>query len=408
MLPGVTMKLSEYGIKFLHLALHVDKHNKGYVDFYIGPKKLRRIVDNEVITSPNKLLSDCKALQKDLFKQGYDKKRERYLEKMLTAMRTSIAILNGVKIPFKEQFLRLYDVALQPANESELDNLKEEFNAAYGGPGSLEKRMNDLRVQRTIPEDKVFELFKKALNITRERTKEVFVDLLPESERINIELVKNNNNNKIKWTYYNWYLGNFRSRIEVNPNYNMYWTLFLSAAAHEGYPGHHTEFIVKEQRLYRELSQFEHSILLLNSPKLIISEGIAEIAANMLFSYRDQAEISLREFCQDLSKESSIETLIAQGKVKGKLSLFWYNFTYHALIDGWSEEKLIRYATSFEIFSQENIKNRIKSFFNPVHSTTAFSYNIGSKLIIKKYGEFPSVKDFRDLLINPILPSDLV
>ncbi len=401
------MKFSEYGIKFLHLAHRIDKHNKGYVDFYFGPKKIRKIVDNEVITSPNKLLTDCKALQKNLFKQGYDKKRERYLDKILIAMRTSVEKLIGVEIPFKEQFLRLYDVTLQPVNESELDNLKEEFNAAYGGLGSLEKRMNDLRVRRIVPEGKVFELFKKALNITRERTKEVFVDLLPESEHINIELIKNNDNNKIKWTYYNWYLGNFRSRIEVNPNYDMYWTLFLSAAAHEGYPGHHTEFIVKEQRLYRELSQFEHSILLLNSPKLIISEGIAEIAANMLFSYPDQAEISLREFCQDSSKESSIEALIAQGKVKVKLSLFWYNFTYHALIDGWSEEKLIRYATSFEIFSQENIKNRIKSFLNPVHSTTAFSYNKGSKLIINKYGEFPSVKDFRDLLINPILPSDL-
>jgi hypothetical protein len=401
------MKLSVFGRKFLHLALHIDKHNKGYVDFYIGPKKLRKIVDNEVITSPNKLLADCKALQKDLFKQGYDKKRERYLEKLLMAMETSIEILNGVEIPFKEQILKLYDVTLQPVNESKLDNLKEEFNAAYGGLGSLEKRMNDLRVRRTVPEGKVFELFKKALNITRERTKEVFVDLLPENERINIELVKNNNNNKIKWTYYNWYMGNLRSRIDVNPKYNMYWTSFLSAAAHEGYPGHHTEFVVKEQRLYRELNQFEHSILLLNSPKLIISEGIANTAVNMLFSYRDQAELSLREFCQDSLKESSIEALIAQGKVKEKQSLFGYNFAYHALIDGWSEEKLIRYATSFEILSQEIIKNRIKSFLNPVHSTTAFSYNIGNKLIINKYGGFPSLKDFRDLLINPILPSDL-
>jgi hypothetical protein len=402
------MKLSEYGKRFLRLPLRIGKHNKGYVDFYIGPKKLCKIVDNEVLTPPNKLLTDCKALQKDLFKQGYDKKRERYLAKMLTAMRTSIEILNGVEIPFKEQFLRLYDVALQPANESELDNLKEEFNAAYRGSGSLEERMKDLRVRRIVPEGKVFELFKKALNITRERTKELFIDLLPESEHINIELIKNNNNNKIKWAYYNWYLGNFRSRIEVNPNYNMYWTLFLSSAAHEGYPGHHTEFIIKEQRLYCELNQFEHSILLINSPKLIISEGIATIAVNMLFPFQDQAEISLREFCQDSSKESSIDALIAQSKVKGKISLFWYNFAYRALIDGWSEEKLIRYATGFEIYSQENIKNQINIFLNPVHSTTSFSYNIGSRLIINKCGEFPSVKNFRDLLINPILPSDLV
>jgi len=197
------MKLSEYGKRFLRLPLRIDKHNKGYVDFYIGPKKLRKIVDNEAITSPSKLLTDCKALQKNLFKQGYDKKRERYLEKMFTAMRTSIEILNGVEIPFKEQFLRLYDVALQPATKSELDNLKEELNAAYGGLGSLEKRMNDLRVRRTVPEGKVFELFKNALNITRARTKELFVDLLPENERINLDLAKNNNNNKIKWTYYN-------------------------------------------------------------------------------------------------------------------------------------------------------------------------------------------------------------
>ena len=399
--------MSKFGIEFLLLALQINKHIKGYVDFYFGPENLRKIVDNEAITSPSKLLTDCKALQKDLFKQGYDKKRERYLEKMLIAMRTSIEIINGAEIPFKEQFLRQYDVALQPVKESELDNLKEELNAAYGGRGSLEKRMNDLRIRRTVPEGKVFELFKKALNITRARTKELFVDLLPENEHVNIELVKNNNNNKIKWTYYNWYLGNFRSRIEVNPNFNMYWTLFLSAATHEGYPGHHTEFIVKEQRLYRELNQFEHSILLLNSPKLIISEGIANTAVNMLFDYREQADINLREFCPDPSKESSIESLIAQSRVKGKISLYLYNLAYYALIDGWSEESLIRYATSFEIFSQENIENRIKLIFNPIHSTTAFSYNIGSKLIKKKYGEFPSVKDFRNLLINQILPSDL-
>ena len=127
------MKLSEFGENFISLAHRIDKHIKGYVDFYIGPKKLRDIVDNEALTSPNILLTDCIALQKDLFIQGYNKKRERYLEKMLTAMRTSIEIQIGIEISIKEQFLRLYDVVLQPVNESELNNLKEEYNTAYGG-----------------------------------------------------------------------------------------------------------------------------------------------------------------------------------------------------------------------------------------------------------------------------------
>jgi len=402
------MKLSEYGKRFLHLALHIDKHNKGYVDFYIGPKKLQKIVDNEVIISPNKLLTDCKALQKDLFKQGYDKKRERYLEKIIIAMRTSIEMLNGVEIPFKEQFLRLYDVVLQPVNESELDNLKEEFNAAYGGLGSLEKRMNNLRVRRAVPEGKVFELFKKALNITRERTKDLFVDLLPQKERIVLELVKNNNNNEAKWSYYNWYTGNYCSRIEVNPNYNIYWTGFLSLAAHEGYPGHHMEFSVKERMLYRELNQFEHSILLLHSPKLILSEGIAELALKVLFSNREAVEIGLRELCPDSSNEDSLEIMMAQSKVKGKISLFWYNFAYHALIDKYKDEELMQYGTNFEIFSKETIKNQLKRISNPVYSKNAFMYNLGTNLIKHKYGEPPSVKNFRYLLVNPILPSDLI
>jgi len=403
---SLIMKSSEYGIIFLLLALRIDKHNKGYVDFYIGPKKLRKIVDNEVLTSPNKLLTDCKNLQKDLFKQGYDKKRERYLEKILTAMRTSIEILNSTEISIKEQFLRLYDIVLQPVKESELDNLKEEFNAAYGGPGSLEKRMNDLRVRRTVPKGKVFELVKKALNITRERTKELFVNLLPQKERIVLELVKNND--EVKWSYYNWYLGNYCSRIEVNPNYDMYWTTLLSATAHEGYPGHHTEFIIKEQRLYRELNQFEHLVLLLHSPKLIISEGIADLAVKILFSNREAVEISLRELCPDSSNEVSLEIMIAQNKVKGKITLFWYNFAYHALIDKYNDEELMQYGTNFEIVSKENIKNQLIRISNPVYSKNAFVYQLGSTLIKKKYGETPSVRDFRYLLANPILPSDLI
>jgi len=391
---------------FLLLALRIDKHIKGYVDFYFGPEKLRKIVNNEVITSPKKLLLDSKTLLKQLGSQGYDKERERYLDKMLIAMRTSIELLIGIEISIKDQFLWLYDVDLQPVNEAELDNLKEAYNEAYRGLGSLEERMNKLRITRKVPEEKVFALFKKALNITRERTKELFANVLPQKERIVLELVKNND--EIKWSYYNWYMGNFCSRIEVNPNYNIYWTGLLSSAAHEGYPGHHTEFVVKEQRLYRELNQFEHSILLFHSPKLILSEGIADLAVNVLFSNQEAVEIGLRELCPDLSNEVSHEIMMAQNKVKGKITLFWYNFAYHALIDKYNDEELMRYGTNFEIVSKENIKVQLKKLSNPIYSKNAFMYNLGSNLIKNKYGEPPSIKDFRYLLVNPILPSDLI
>lgn len=402
------MKLSDFGRDFLLLALRIGKHKIGYVDFYIGPKKLRKAVENEEITSPKKLLTCCSTLQEKLLVQGYHKTRERYIEKNLLAMRTSIKILNGIDIPTQDQFLKFYDMPLQPVNEAELDNLKEEYSKAYRGSGSLEQHMNKLRAQRMIPGAKVFKLFKKALKIVDIRTRELFVDLLPRNESVRINLIKDNNVDDLKWSYYNWYQGKYRSRIDVNPNYGMYWTIFLPAAAHEGYPGHHTEFSVKEKLLYHGLNQFEHSILLLNSPKLFISECLAEIAPNMLYTYREQAEIGLQNFCPDTSNDDSLEVLMKQNKVKSKVSLLWYNLAYHALIDKWSEKDLIKYALDFEVFNLDTIRNQLNKIYNLSHSTTIFSYNLGRNLIINNYSEFPSIEDFRNLLVKPILPSDLV
>jgi len=400
-------KLSKFGEDFLLLALRIDKHIKGYVDFYIGPETLRQIVDHESLTAPNTLLNDSNNLLKHLGAQGYNKERERYIEKLSIAMKTSIEILNGSEISIKDQFTRLYDVDLQPAKEADLDNLKEEFEDAYRGSGSLEERMDRLRITRKIPESKVYSLFKKAVEITRKRTKELFVNLLPNNERIIIDVInKDSSKEKVKWSYYNWYLGKYVSRIEINPNYQMYWSTILQSTSHETYPGHHTEFVLKENRLFHELNQFEHSILILHSPKLIISEGIANKAISILFSNQEVAKIALDEFCLDLLKEVSLEELELQNKVKAKIPLFWYNFAYHALVDAYDEKELMSYGKNFEFFSNEDLITGIERISNPVYSKNALMYHIGNN-ILQPYGAVPSIKDFQNLLVNPILPSDL-
>ena len=235
----------------------------------------------------------------------------------------------------------------------------------------------------------------------------MFINLLPENQQILLELTKDKSEESIKWTCYEWYLGNYHSRLVVNPKFDMYWTNLLTFCAHEGYPGHHTEFSLKELKLYHELNQFEHSVLLINSPKLIMSEGIADLAINVLFSYRDQVEIGLNEFCPDIFKDDPLEVMRAQYSLKHKVSHFWYNFAYHALIDNYTNEELISYGKYYEIFSENTLRNQIKRLNDPVYSVNSFTYNLGMNIIKKKYGEFPSVKDFRTLLIHPILPSDL-
>jgi hypothetical protein len=80
------------------------------------------------------------------------------------------------------------------------------------------------------------------------------------------------------WSGYNWYLGNCRSRVEINTDLPIQASRLLNLVAHEGYPGHHTEHAIKEQRLYRELGYGEHAIQLINTPECVLSEGIATLA----------------------------------------------------------------------------------------------------------------------------------
>ncbi|MFW9825680.1 MAG: hypothetical protein ACFFE4_22250 [Candidatus Thorarchaeota archaeon] len=402
----MTIEISEYGKDFLKLALRIDKHNKGYVDYYIGPEDIRQIVAGESKVSPNKLLNDANRLINQLDNQGYDKGRERYILKTLTSMKTMVELLLGYDIPFSELMFKLHDLEIQPIDDSELFKLKEDIDNAFEGSGTLETRMKELRIRREIPGKCVFKLFGRALDIVKIKTKELFTDLIPEEEHVILKLV-DQTKDEFNWSYYEKYLGNYCSRIEVNPNYNMYWTSFLYGSAHEGYPGHHTEFVLKEL-LYQTLSQFEHSLLLYNSPKIIISEGIGVLALNMLFNYREQAEIGLNEFCPNRSREDSLDRLTYQNSIRRRVNYIIFNLGYYAHVEKWSKEKLFQYANSFELFSEEVIKNRIKILDDPVLSTKAFSYYSGSKLIVDKYGEFPRIQTFKELLRKPILPSDLV
>jgi len=83
------VKISKFGEDFLLLALRIGKHIKGYVDFYIGPENFKKLIENEPLTSPNKLLNDSNALLKQLRTQSFNKERIRYVEKLLIAIKNS-------------------------------------------------------------------------------------------------------------------------------------------------------------------------------------------------------------------------------------------------------------------------------------------------------------------------------
>ncbi len=399
--------ISKFGSDYLQLGLRMGKHQKGYVDYYYGPSKIKEKVNKESKTLPKQLLKDCSVLQKDVFKQNFDAKREKYLTKMLDAMELFVKqVFLKKKIPIEEALRIQCSVEIKPFKESEIDDLKDQFDEAYEGKGTLEERMNALRVKRTLPQGEVLAAFEKGVKIVEKRTKELFPDMLPEGQFI--ELKPKFKSKRINWTSYDWYQGNFKSIVDVTLDYGKYWTGILRTCAHESYPGHHTEFAVAEDKLHNEQNHFERAILFYSNPYMVICEGIADLSLNVLFTAREQEEIVLALFCPDPTNGPSVDLLMKQNCARKKLSMLNFNAGYHAHVDGWSKRRVLRYMKSFELWDSTSLKNITNKISDPVYKMAPYYYQIGRQLITKKFGEYPSAKDFRYLLENPLLPLDLL
>ena len=79
------------------------------------------------------------------------------------------------------------------------------------------------------------------------------------------------------------YLGHYRSRVEVNTALPTDVSDVVNFMCHEGYPGHHTEFVLKEHHLFRERGYHEQAIFPIIGPQAVISEGLPPLPARWCF-----------------------------------------------------------------------------------------------------------------------------
>lgn len=394
-------ELTDFGKEYLQLGLRINKHINGYIDYYYGPRNIKLIVENENIKSPKNLLKACKSLQNQLRNQAFDENRIKYFDKTLLAIHTILQKLDGEKIPYLTLIENIFDFTPEFYDDDYFYNLAIKANELYRGTGSLYEKMNKYAEQRTIPLYKLENFFKKAISVARNRTKELFPNLLPASENVNIEFVENK-----RWWMYNWYLGNFKSRIEVNKSNNVYWTDLLNFACHEGYPGHHTESSTKEYLLYRKRSLFEVSIKLLYTPDMVISEGIATTADLILFTPKEMLSYLLENFCINPELEDSLEILVEQSLIKRNLRYFEHKLAYYKYVEGWENEKLKRFVRELGIYPEEGLNTVIQYISDEIGAIYSIIYQ-GELIIKKKYGEHPDPNHFLELITNQILPSDI-
>jgi hypothetical protein len=205
---------------------------------------------------------------------------------------------------------------------------------------------------------------------------------------------------------YNWYLGKYSSRIEINLDFPAHPSEILHVLAHEAYPGHHAFHALHEDELLRREGWREFAVHTLYSPLTVVSEGLSEVALSIIMT-REEILAFLRDRMAPLAGlvgrdfESYLATCAAL-KQLGRAGI-----EAARLLAGKDDGRrralalLARYG-----FSRRHSLNHVRFFRRyPAYVCT---YQEGERLVRSAVGEGPGAATrYFDLFRRPVTPAML-
>ena len=392
--------MDEIGRRYLHLALHLDRHFEGFVDAYFGPPELRAEVQTGSPRSLEALADDAQQLL-DVIGQEPDSQRRGFLEAQVQAMATVVRNLSGDQIDFVQEVELYFDITPTMVDETTFEAAHAEMDELLPGAGTLIERAVAWREKRYLAPDKILPVFELALRETRRRTQQIFD--LPPGEDLTLHLVEEE-----PWAAYNWYLGDFCSRIDLNTDLPARADSAVPLIAHEAYPGHHTEHAIKEQLLHRRQGRAEHGVQLLLAPECVISEGIADNAQKILF---DDAQLAA--FLQDQLyplaglPELDVEKQLRLEHAREGLAGVSGNAALLLHREGWAPEKVQAYIERHGLRTPEEASHSMRFLANPLFRSYVFNYAMGKALLALLLEGPDAVANFGRLLSEPLTPSQV-
>ena len=219
---------------------------------------------------PARLADDAAAMRERVGAEAGSADRGDWLDRQLIALETQARALAGDSLTYLDHVERCFDLRPTSRPDDEFRALADRLDALVPGSGPLQARLAELDEALTIPVDRLPAVAHGLIDRFRSRAAEHFG--LPEGERLRLGLVRNQ-----PWSGYNWYEGGLVSRVDVNTDLPMRAPDLSHVLAHETYPGHHLEHAWKEADLVVAEGRLEASILLINTPECLISEGLADV-----------------------------------------------------------------------------------------------------------------------------------
>jgi hypothetical protein len=379
--------------RYLRLGLGLGKHVDGLVDGYYGPPALAE----EERQSLAELLEEARTFRAHVATADLDQQRRRWLTAQLDGLECVAEMTSGDEVPWRDAVRRCYGVEVERVPEERFEEAHARLDAALPGSGELADRLEAWRVTQDVPADKLLPGFHALVDELRARTGELVE--LPDGERFHAQLVEGQ-----PWGAYNWYLGDLESRIDINTDLPVRSYFLAILAAHEGYPGHHTEAVCKEARLVRAEGRDELSILLIHTPECLVAEGIATIAIEQALGddWTERSAQILRTL--DIPFDDEIARVVAD--VTLELEHVDVNIALSSSEDGWSEDDAVAYHRRWALSTEERARRAVAFDTHPMWSIYVPTYPLGKQLA----GAFAAGRDdgFRTLLTEQLTTADLL
>ncbi|WP_207842714.1 DUF885 domain-containing protein [Williamsia soli] len=256
--------------QYLRLGLAFDGLEPGFVDAFTGDPSLRREVENAPAPDPRALARQAAWLRTELPGAGLDKTRTGFIDSALTALECSARKFAGDDIGFVDEVRNYFDVDIEMGDPELYRQAHADLDALLPGTGDLAVRYAAHRRSEEIPREMIADAVSAFSGALREKVRDTYP--LPDAEVVEFEVVSDK-----PWSGFNYYLGDYRSRVAINGDLTQYMSSLPHLIAHEAYPGHHTEHCRKEQFLVGA-GQHEQSIFLVNTPQCLMAEGLADHA----------------------------------------------------------------------------------------------------------------------------------
>ena len=381
--------------EYVRIAFAIEHYVEGFVDAYFGPPEYKQV---EPI-APSELASSIAALRREVQTSDYPALRKSYLEAQLRAMETTARKLSGEEISYTDEVRLLFDIEPTHTPEYVFEETNAQLDAALPGSGSISERLANWRQQFEVTPEIARQMIDRIAGEARRRTADLVT--LPDDEGVEFALVSDK-----PWSGYNWYLGNMRSLVEINTDLPIRANALLDLVCHEAYPGHHTEHSIKERDLFLARGWGEQAIQLINTPVCVVSEGIATLAAEIIFGaeaglWAAENLYPLAGISGDPEREQQIAAAAYQQRaLNGNAALLLHDA-------GASPDEVVAYIMRYGLRTEREARQTLRFISTPLWRAYTFTYFSGRQLLRNWFEQGDARQRFRTLLTEQVTPSQI-